>query len=86
MTTEYPSDGEATRAIKGALRKAFPTAGISITLRRIAHRMDRRQPETVEQDFRVIAIIGHELWPNTSNWRRRNERRPASSEGKSRGT
>jgi hypothetical protein len=31
VTTEYQSDGEATRAIKGALRKAFPTAKISIT-------------------------------------------------------
>ena len=31
MTTEYQSDGEATRAIKGALRKAFPTARISTT-------------------------------------------------------
>ena len=31
MTTRYQSDGEATRAIKGALHKAFPTAKISIT-------------------------------------------------------
>ena len=31
MTTKYQSDGEATRAIKGALRKAFPTAKISTT-------------------------------------------------------
>ena len=31
MTISFNSDGEATRAIKSALRKAFPAAKFSVT-------------------------------------------------------